>query len=1080
MPDLSPFISRAVSRIADTPRDIFNATVNFGRRLFPGGPLESAYGIDQTNLTPSMTAEPIPEPPQAANPKQTFTTASLGGAGTPIFSGFVQDLGEYKPDLYGRTGILTWEQMRRGDADVKAALLACKLPIRSAEVNIVPGFDDNEPGYQYAKEIADFVEDNLFGGLEFDTRTGGKASQPFERVVENALLMLDFGCAGHEDLWTIDQDHIRLRRCAPRLPITFYRFWPDADGETLLAIEQYGYRANNFINARIPAEKFSLFVNEQEGANFYGRSILRSAYIHWYSKAALYRIDNIALERNGMGIPTITLPPGFSVEDRNNAQNWVNNVAVSEGIGLVMPSPEWKFELAGLKGRPRDPANSIRHHSEMIVRSVLAMFLALGTTQTGSRALGSVLADFFYLSLDAIARRISEVLNQTTIRRLVDYNYSPIKGMHSTPYPKLQFSNIVVLNTLEMLFGMKDIAKFDTDLLEPDDELEAWLRRKLGMPPKGTPRIRYQPIGQRITERENLPEQPGGPLAGAPPIITPETGDIGTAVKTPQGRLIPQKTQSPRTIETPQPFSEQPYKAWLSDVRGAQAGETVAVDFDGVLAAKQTPFVKGEMGEPLQKGFALVRALKRAGYRVVILTARQETPQVKTWLAKQGLRVDDVTNVKPPAIAYIDDRAVEWDDETNLKNVMHMIKERQHEEKLAEKRPFTKTPSRELKPHERKVDFDGHAERAKKTAGLIARALRKDKPRVMREAAHQAANHPLAHLDAVTIPYDRSIAARIEKILKPAQQYGYDQVYAERWRAIRKGRKEPATLSDGRTTFQGIPIRIENPKGSVRSGEDNGHHWSVQMTHDYGYVQRMNGLDQEKLDCFIGPDRSADNVYVVTTKEPGTGKPDEEKCFVGFGSASEARQAFMDNYDSPKHFHSLRTMSLDEFKQWLGASGTKVSLADRKPANQRVPDAPLIADATLSNYINWISSRAKGEAVDAYQSGVDPSDREDEILDGLLAGSDGLIDKFALEAALGAINAGRWEGFREFQGDIDEYMRTELMDDRTCQNCEEGDGTTWTSLDDVDWQVGDDCDGGNNCRGQLIAIMSGEGKTTLE
>ena len=196
--------------------------------------------------------------------------------------------------MEGRSAFLVYEKMRRSDADVKAALLACKLPIRAADYQIVPGLKDNEPGFALAKQIADEVRENLFGGLESPTNTGCWVTQNFETVKENALLCLDFGCAAHEDLWHIDGDKVRLRKLAPRLPYTFYRYHVDEDGESLLYLEQYGYRGNNFVNVLVPAEKLAYFVNDMEGAYFYGRSVLRAAYQHWYIKSQIYRIDAIS------------------------------------------------------------------------------------------------------------------------------------------------------------------------------------------------------------------------------------------------------------------------------------------------------------------------------------------------------------------------------------------------------------------------------------------------------------------------------------------------------------------------------------------------------------------------------------------------------------------------------------------------------------------------------------------------------------------------------------------------------------------------------------------------------------------
>ena len=536
--------------------------------LFPGGPIGNDVGLNPgaqpgggavpepqveeqadgevgrwaggkpTAALPTPTGGTVPEPghppgsPSAHLPTSPpagtnrVDTYLRGAVGTANFAGFIRDLGEYNPILEGRSAFLVYEKMRRSDADVRAALMACKLPIRAADYQIVPGLKENEPGFELAKKIADEVRDNLLGGLESPTNTGCWVTQNFETVKENALLCLDFGCAAHEDLWHIDGDKVRLRKLAPRLPYTFYRYHVDEDGESLLYLEQYGYRGNNFVNVLVPAEKIAYFVNDMEGAYFYGRSVLRAAYQHWYMKSQIYRIDAISIERNGLGVPTIKQGANVSAEDRKAAQQWVQMLAAHESTGLSLPNG-WEFALTGISGRVRDPQASIQHHSEMIMRSVLANFLSLGTTQTGSRALGGSMRDFFYLSLEAVSRKIDETISNTSIRRLVNYNYTPPPGK-KLPYPRLVTSNIVVINPLELLEVAKDVGKFDVDMLQPDNDTENWIRKKCGLPLKSrTSRPRWAPIQTRLQEQEqgSVPIEPGARPeleAGSKPQIESE------------------------------------------------------------------------------------------------------------------------------------------------------------------------------------------------------------------------------------------------------------------------------------------------------------------------------------------------------------------------------------------------------------------------------------------------------------------------------------------------------------------------------------------------------------------------------
>lgn len=86
---------------------------------------------------------------------------------------------------------------------------------------------------------------------------------------------------------------------------------------------------------------------------------------------------------------------------------------------------------------------------------------------------------------------------------------------------------------------------------------------------------------------------------------------------------------------------------------------TVCVDLNGVLDT-----YSGWQGyvswHPPRPGAAdFLRELRGRGFRVVVLTAR-ERAEAEGWLRENRLRelVDEVTNTKPPALAYVDDRAV--------------------------------------------------------------------------------------------------------------------------------------------------------------------------------------------------------------------------------------------------------------------------------------------------------------------------------------------------------------------------------------------------------------------------------------
>jgi hypothetical protein len=98
---------------------------------------------------------------------------------------------------------------------------------------------------------------------------------------------------------------------------------------------------------------------------------------------------------------------------------------------------------------------------------------------------------------------------------------------------------------------------------------------------------------------------------------------------------------------------------------------TVCLDFDGVLHSYRSGWCGAEIipDPPIHATREAVARL-RQHYRVVVHSARCHTDAgrqaVKSWLQKHDIQVDEVCEHKPPALVYVDDRAIRfrgnWDD----------------------------------------------------------------------------------------------------------------------------------------------------------------------------------------------------------------------------------------------------------------------------------------------------------------------------------------------------------------------------------------------------------------------------------
>ncbi|MEO5919924.1 MAG: hypothetical protein ABIQ01_02160 [Pseudolysinimonas sp.] len=299
-----------------------------------------------------------------------------------------------------------------------------------------------------------------------------------------ALLELVFGHAYFEQVYDTETDpegRAHLKKLAYRPPRTIEEIDVAIDGG-LVAIKQHGMKD------RLVVRRLVAYINEREGGNWLGQSLLRQAYKNWLLKDRILRVQALTVERNGLGVPVYEgapAPAGASYED---AKAWVDSemkaglklateFKAGEAAGASIPDGA-SLDLKGVTGKLPDTDGPIRYHDEQIARAVLAHFLNLGT-ETGSWALGSTFADFFTASLNAVAAHIADVTQQHVVEDLVDLNWGP-----DTPAPRLVFEPIGAEHpaTAEAIAELVKVGA-----LVVDDELRAYLREWLGLPAQGEP-----------------------------------------------------------------------------------------------------------------------------------------------------------------------------------------------------------------------------------------------------------------------------------------------------------------------------------------------------------------------------------------------------------------------------------------------------------------------------------------------------------------------------------------------------------------------------------------------------------------
>jgi len=427
---------------------------------------------------------------------------------------------EIVPELVSPyTRLRTYTYMMN-DAGVDVSMRAVKTPVLGADFYMDPY--SNDP---IDVEIAEFIEDNLVDGM----------TSPFANSLEDILHFFEDGYAILEKVYELREwsppgrkntkQYTMLKKLGVRPPSTVGTINYDDNGE-VVSIVQKAIRADKQSESvTIDSSKLLFYTFGRTGGDLTGRSLLRTAYPHWYYKTHFYKIDAIQKERHSLGIPKGILKPGYTQQDKTVLRNLLKNLRTNEEAFMLLV-PNVDVEFAQVHGNMVDALDSAQHHNTMILLNVMAEFLAIGFKgSSGSRAAGAVQSDTYLKALKHVAHYICDVVNMYLIPELVVWNY-PTKN-----FPKLKARNIGETKDLQML-GSALSNLIAQDGITMDQPTEDWIRQTFDMPKK-------QPDapGQRVPTKEQILVQGAvGPTNGA----TNGQQGVPTAVS-PTATTVPQK-----------------------------------------------------------------------------------------------------------------------------------------------------------------------------------------------------------------------------------------------------------------------------------------------------------------------------------------------------------------------------------------------------------------------------------------------------------------------------------------------------------------------------------------------------------
>lgn len=379
----------------------------------------------------------------------------LGNSGV-YFSGGVISGEEYNFDLVGRAGLDVYDQMRRNDATVKASLRALKLPVKSAEYRV-----DAFSADQKDIDIAEVVRYCLFTFVDW------------KKFLGEALTALDFGFAVFEMVFEPRYINGTLRIALVKMGFRKQRtIWSWLQQDKTPGIQQTLMDGHT---VSIPLAKLVHIAPEQEGDNYEGISILRTAYKHWKIKDKLYIIDAVGAENQALGIADIVVPKGASEKDKKSMENWARSRRANE-VAYIMRPEGWEVGIMDMKANSlKDIEPSINHHDRQIMKNVLAAFLEIGSRgSSGTRNVSEDQSRLFELACKEVAEHIIQAVQKTAVQTIVDLNFTDAN------MPTLAVGNISDENIPVVTEAINKLVT--AGILHPNAADENFVRKLVKMP----------------------------------------------------------------------------------------------------------------------------------------------------------------------------------------------------------------------------------------------------------------------------------------------------------------------------------------------------------------------------------------------------------------------------------------------------------------------------------------------------------------------------------------------------------------------------------------------------------------------
>lgn len=391
-------------------------------------------------------------------------------------------------ELVWPRSVRTYAKMSREDSQVKSIIKGVIQPIMRTTWRLDPNGASPEVVQMVAQDLNLPVTGEAMDNPVLRTPRRVSWKKHLRRALKS---MLVYGHSYFELVWEDAEDTedglTHLRKLAPRHSETITQINVAPDGG-LESIEQAGTEGP----VVIPVDDLLAYVADDDRDDWVGESMLRAAYKHWVLKDQFLRLEQIVLDRNGMGVPVMKVNAMADEGDMDRAAAIVEGVRSGEHSGAAIKDGE-TLDIKGVSGQLVSPREAIAYHDSQIARAALAHALNL-EGKGGSYSLASVQMDLFFQSLNEIAQQMADTANQYLVRDMVEHYSGDAVG----PFPIITFDIIDARTTLTP----NDLAALkNAGLIFADSVTEDHLRRQYEMPAR-------QPLPDEGTKKQEK-EEPG-------------------------------------------------------------------------------------------------------------------------------------------------------------------------------------------------------------------------------------------------------------------------------------------------------------------------------------------------------------------------------------------------------------------------------------------------------------------------------------------------------------------------------------------------------------------------------------------